>query len=386
MKGGPLSGHVFEIRKNCILTARPTLEHLHTFRNFPVFIGATDSNRDSDLLADMTWDICVETGMIQLRELLDPELVYSGYHSEAIGGVWKQHHDEFCDFSSKFLSGSVVEIGGSNGYVANNLIRRIDSISDYTIIEPNASCKPSEKIKIVQKFFNKETASTITTPVNAILHSHTFEHAYDPIDFMSSIATISSPGSAHIFSVPKLDEYLKSKFTNTLNFEHTYYLTDKVIRYLLARFGFAILETREFKNHSRFYACRFNGEKNDCVLQSEYAGNKEVFSDFVTFYQNSVDKLNREAADFSGDIYLFGGHIFSQFLICIGLNADLVAGILDNSSDKQGKRLYGTNLRISSPEIIQGRGEVGVILKAGQYQDEIREQLTRLNPDVVIWE
>ena len=52
---------------------------------------------------------------------------------------------------------------------------------------------------------------------------------------------------------------------------------------------------------------------------------------------------------------------------------------------KQGKRLYGTNFMVKSPEILKEKGEVNVILRAGSYNDEIAKQLLSINEKIKIW-
>lgn len=75
-------------------------------------------------------------------------------------------------------------------------------------------------------------------------------------------------------------------------------------------------------------------------------------------------------------LYLFGAHIFSQYLIGFGLNVDNLECIIDNDSFKQGKRLYGTNFKVHSPKVLKNQNPV-VILKAGVYNDEIKDDIVK---------
>jgi hypothetical protein len=74
-------------------------------------------------------------------------------------------------------------------------------------------------------------------------------------------------------------------------------------------------------------------------------------------------------------IYLFGAHIFSQYLIKNGLNMSKINGILDNDVNKQGKRLYGTELKVMSTDELKNVKTPIVILKTGFYNDEIKEEI-----------
>ena len=105
---------------------------------------------------------------------------------------------------------------------------------------------------------------------------------------------------------------------------------------------------------------------------------------FKNYYEEIVKNMNLQIEKIKGKIYLFGGHIFSQYLIQFGLNIEKIIGILDNSKDKENDILYGTNLIVKNPSIIVDNENVYVIVKAATYQEEIENQLYELNPSVII--
>ena len=107
--------------------------------------------------------------------------------------------------------------------------------------------------------------------------------------------------------------------------------------------------------------------------------------DYVKYYSDFTSKLNSKLINFPHKVFLFGAHIFSQYLLSFGLDQSKIYGILDNSPLKIGKRLYGTNLTVFNPEIIKNEN-VGVIVKVGSYRNEIIEQLKKINPLVIIFE
>jgi len=47
--------------------------------------------------------------------------------------------------------------------------------------------------------------------------------------------------------------------------------------------------------------------------------------------------------------------------------------------------LYGTDLKVFDPKIIENQ-KVGVVMKVSSYRNEIINQLTKINSDVVIFE
>ena len=64
----------------------------------------------------------------------------------------------------------------------------------------------------------------------------------------------------------------------------------------------------------------------------------------------------------------------------MGLNTDKIKFVLDNSEEKQEKRLYGTKLIVKSPKILIEEKDPVVILKAANYNEEIKENiLSKIN-------
>ena len=92
-------------RNKDVVTGEANLEHLYTFKDFPVFMGCIDQPQEKDLVADMSWHISPSSGMIQLNPLLPLEVVYAEEHgSGTVGDVWNQHHTAFAEFVTKHTS------------------------------------------------------------------------------------------------------------------------------------------------------------------------------------------------------------------------------------------------------------------------------------------
>ena len=90
---------------------------------------------------------------------------------------------------------------------------------------------------------------------------------------------------------------------------------------------------------------------------------------------NLNKKIKETDSEYS--IYLFGAHVFAQYLIEFGLDTSRVIYLLDNDINKQGKRLYGTNMIVKSPKILKGVTKPLVILKAGIYDEEIKKDIVK---------
>ena len=373
-------------RKRSVLTDEKSLEHLYTIRNFPVFMGCTNKLPKEDLKSDMSFSICKSTGIIQLDNLLPLDIVYQDQHNDGVGKIWNEHYISFADFCKKYNRPHVLEIGGATDNIGGSYIKKYPS-SEWTILEPHPQLVVNKKIRIIKKWFGDFTREK--GEYEMIVHSHVFEHMYDPREFLYQINKQLKNGGLVVFSLPNMFEQLSHKYTNCLNFEHTCFLAEPFVDALLKSHGFKILKKSYFKKHSIFYAAKKTKEIDDpqiVVTTSHYKEFKKIFNDFTSYHLNLVDKLNKQMSSFNGKVFLFGAHIFSQYLLAFGLNNKRIEAILDNSPLKQNKRLYGSRLLVKNPKIIKKYPTVAIILKVGAYRDEILRQAISINPKVTILE
>ena len=56
-----------------------------------------------------------------------------------------------------------------------------------------------------------------------IIHSHLFEHVYDPNLFLKNVYDTLKNDAFHIFSVPNLKLMIQKGYANAMNFEHPYF-------------------------------------------------------------------------------------------------------------------------------------------------------------------
>jgi len=176
-----------------------------------------------------------------------------------------------------------------------------------------------------------------------------------------------------------MDIQLQKKFTNCIDFEHSVFLTEPYIEHLMSRYGFRLEEKKKYlPDHSIFYAyIKYKNIPIVNIPNDAYSHNKEIFLDYINYYSNKIiPDINLRLDEMKEQhVFLFGASAFSQYLIGFGLNIENIICILDNDTVKHDKRLYGTNLKVESPNILGNYKNPIVILKAGAYDDEIRKDI-----------
>lgn len=357
-----------------VITGDSNMEDLHTLKHFPVFMGCVEQARDQDICSELTWQINKTSGFLQLKKLVPLDILYQAQHdSGVIGRIWMEHHQSFANFLDKSDPSSVLELGGAHGILAvkYNQIKKIP----WTIVEPNPIPIKGCKAKFVKGFFDE--SFEYVNDFDTVVHSHVFEHIYKPNEFMRHLSKYMKLGQKLVFSLPNMEVMLEKKYTNCLNFEHTVFLTEPYVEYLLACNGFKLLRKEYFMDdHSIFYSAERAAEVIPITLQPDlYKKNKSLYMSYVNYHETLIADLNKKMRNISQPIYLFGAHVFAQFLIEMGLNTEKIVCIIDNDPKKHGKRLYGSALNVESPKVLKDVVNPIVILRAGVYNNEIKKDI-----------
>ena len=335
-------------RKNSVIDNSSNFEKLHTLNDFPVFMGCVDHPASEDLLTNQTWDICLNTGILKLKHLIPLDILYQAQHDAGtVGQIWMNHHAAFADFLSRFSPSSVLELGGAHGILSKEY-KHFGTIP-WTILEPNPAPVEGCDALFIKGFFDDKFSSKES--FDTVVHSHVFEHIYEPNQFMSHLADFMSAGSHLIFSLPNIQVMLERKYTNGINFEHTILLTEPYVEYLLAKHGFRLLSKEYFMDdHSIFYATVSDPSVKLVDLPDDlYHKNKKLYLDYVEYHEELIKDVNSKIKNTQEPVYLFGAHVFAQYLIAFGLDVSSIVSLLDNDPNKHGKRLVGTNLMVNSP-------------------------------------
>jgi len=364
-------------RTQCVLTGNTIgLQHLHTFKHFPIYMGCTDSDQKYDAFADMIWGVSPQSGSLQLSCLIDPETLYKNHHSSgSIGGIWKRHHIEFFNFIRSGNHQNILEIGGGCGILANTFLQNSNS-GTWTIIEPsNQNIIDTDRLSFIQGLFENYQ---FTKKFDAVVHSHVMEHVIYPIEFLKKIHSLLKIGESHYISIPNMKHWLEQGYSSTLTFEHTYYIDYAVLEYLLNSNGF-IIENSIVGEHSIFVKAIKTENIIDTKIDLSYA--KDLFKSYVKNLNNDLDIIQSKIKD--RKFYLFGAHVFSQMLINIGLPENQIEYILDNDPKKQNKRLYGTKCLVKSPFCLKDVEQPIVILRVGVYTEEIKESILKINSSTI---
>ena len=370
-------------RNTCCICRSPKLVPFKDIRQFPVYMGVTSEKFPDDILVDQNWVTCANCDTLQLKRLIPLEVLYQkNHHSSVVGDMWKNHHERFSNFVMQKEITNICEIGSAHDHLAGLILNK-DSNIEYLSIEPDQTYADTRVRHI--KGFAEDNLNEIKK-YNVIVHSHVLEHLYMPSDFLQLLSRNMRNDSRMCISFPNIEALLLQNGVNALNFEHTYFLTPNLFQLMCSQAQLKIIRYEEYGSHSYFYeVVRSSKELSEITFENRDSKNR-LFLEMWQRMDSFIEYANQELSKCNSPVFLFGAHVFSQALLNRGLSQSAIRGILDNSQGKQNLRLYGTQFNTFKPEIIGEYNDVIVILKASHYQDEIRQQLTRINGNVRIIE
>ena len=374
----------------CPISYTRKFKKIFSIKKFPIFMGVSKKNNNYKF-EDLNWWINKKSGNVQIYPKVSLDKLYFKSHgSGTIGKTWKDHHDLFFKLVNKYLKGNICEIGGGQNSIVNR-VKNFSKIKKFYSFDKNLQLKKeNKKIIKIKKFFSKNYFKYIKNcSVDLLIHSHTFEHLYDPNQFLKDARSILSKNGKHIFTLPNMRPMIKKGYANGMNFEHPFYYDEKLVDCLLIKNNFKIIKKKFYKeDHSIMYITEIdNSYKVNKKIRLnnyfQYEKNLNLFNNTFKLWKKDIAKMNNLIKKYE-NVFIFGAHIFSQLRIFNGLNKKKISGILDNDKNKVDHYLYGTDLKVCNPNILKKIIQPCVILRAGSYNFEIKNQLLKINKNTII--
>jgi len=371
---------MFETREKCIF-CESILTDTYFINDYQNYIAHyqvdTTSNINENVKIPFNILVCSNCKTVQNKYLGDLSIIYKTNHADSTGNTMINLHKLNKDFVLKYINNinNIIEIGSSKGVLADNILECTKL--NYYIIEPCFFGNKNNKI-IIDDFY--ENINDYDIDANTIIISHVFEHFYEPLKILEKIS--NNKNIKNFFLVwPDLEYYINNNVLHVLNTEHTFYIDNNFLIKLFNNYGFLLKDKIFYNGHSvLFYFYRDNIKyehkkinfKNENYSLDLYYGN--IFKNIEKCNNLLNDNINIKK-------YIWPASIHSIYLLIFGLKEDLLNGLLDNSLNKIGKKMYGTNLEIISFDKIinENNKNTFIILNGGLFNIEVESKLKNSN-------
>lgn len=357
-------------RTSCVLCKSSILEDFYTLKNFPILYISTTADEKDDIYIDFEYKICKVCRCVQFTSLIDPVILYSCDNKLLLTPFWNDHHTTFSNFIKESINlTTICEIGGGSNpiypFLKNDYLR-------YTILDIYENNNKIDNINY--QIGNCENFIDYTD--ESILMSHTFEHLYNPHNFLESISKTCVKNI--IISIPNFNSYLKNKSSLVfINNQHTFYYDQDSITTLFGSYGFIQKKVFNFKEHSLF----FYFEKSNLIIQKSIKPitvEKELFDHF------NLRPLKIKQFNLNKKFYIMPSTTYGQVIYYFLNNKENVIGFIDNDPDKLNKRTYGTPLLTYLPSILSSNECNDILIIKTLYFNEMYDQIKNINKNITI--
>ena len=361
-------------RNSCVICEG--IHFIYIYNDVATFNMATDTLFNENERKELNFVGCTNCGCVQLHNLYNPSYIYNKTMVVYKGSKFSKHDNLLNEFIIKNNNWSkdILEIGGSFGVLAKLIIekyKQYNSNVNYKILEFDIEKYPTnENIKYISG--NCENFNYMNT--DTIIMSHVFEHLYKPRDFVKKI---SESDVRNVFiSIPDMENLInKNNDINNLNIYHTYYIDTNFIKYIFNCYGYELKDIYNFENNSVFYYFVKNINQNNNL---EYK-NVKLLDNIKFFYMKMKNNIIINEPFYICPSGNYGKFIYNYLNEQTKNN---LLGFLDSCVYKIGKRLEGTNKYIYKKEKIMNYDKINILLVAGKYNDEIKDELINYNKNI----
>ena len=371
---------IFTERKICIICKSSLLDDLFNINyTFPIGNFVVDSPEHKCHFIPYNIQICRICKTVQTKYLGDLKLIYENNFAGSFGTIRNTLNDKFANFvlENKDING-IIEVGAGNGSLSESILDKHYFI--YNIIDPSYSGTKINRIVHDCYFENFQKH----TNINTIIMSQVFEHFYDPISIIEKIKSLSTVKYIYI-SWPNLESFIKNGVYHVLNPEHIYYVENQFLIDLFKYFNYTLRRVYYHTTHSVF----FEFIKESILLENQiFPENKNTVNDTKFFFNrvlNKIEETNTLISKTSDPIYIWPCSMHTLFCISLGLKSNRILNVLDNSSFKIGRYLYGYKHKcIEFTKTTSIPDNKIVVVTGGCYNSEIMEELSRNSSNTVI--
>jgi hypothetical protein len=355
-------------RTSCVICGLSDFDTLIRISHFPVM--AISNDLVSEDFYDFEPMICNNCKCLQLRNLVDPNILYSDvYMNAAFSPSWSHHHEHFKRFiTSNTDTRSFMEIGANRGELYGLL--KVDNPIKYSVLDMYRHKDLPDDVEFIEG--NCETFDF--TGRDTLILSHVFEHLYSPIPFIRKIS--KSNVKSVFISIPNFEALLKDRSSLIIHSQHTFYCGVDYIEYMFSLHGYSMTHVYQYDGPCKSVMIKF--ELNNAVPRAMPSTDIAEFKDIYIDKVSSIRKLV-----IPPNSYITPAGIYGQYLYFFLEDKRNIIGFLDNNPERHGKTLYGTGKRVFLPNSIKYDG-ANILVCESIYTKEIVAGLIKLNTDANI--
>lgn len=332
--------------------------------------------------------ICLDCSLIQITEVVDPEILFQDYSfSSSTIAPLVQHFKEYAHWlNTKFHPKCVVEFGCNDGVLLAPLTALGISATGVDPSENITDLAKSKGHSVVCDYFNEKVALELRErlgPVDIVSGSNCFPHNDQPEPILRAAKSILGPKGHLCLEVMYAGDLLELYQWDTLYHEHLSFYSLNSLSRLLTRFGFTVVDAERIPMHggSLRIAASVDPKATPrpsvaAVLAYEKEKGLDSPETWVT-WGNYIDRKISIVRDTLGKLSnssrIWGyGAAGKSTLWVNACKMTYLEGMVDASPLRAGKLMPGTHTPIVFPDELKKNPPDYVFITAWNYAPQIQ--------------
>jgi SAM-dependent methyltransferase len=335
-------------------------------------------------------DVCAECGLLQVRDLVDPSIIFSAdysYASSTVPGLVRH----FRDFAAKVrVTGPrrplLLEIGCNDGVFLEPLREAGYDVVGVDASDNVASMARARGLDVRTAFFSSAFAEELVSErgkLDVVTCSNVFAHNPDVNGFVDAVRRALKVGTGEFWiEVHSAHALFEGLQWDCFYHEHCFYWTIGALSRCLRRHGFALMRFETTPMHGGALRAVFAQQRAETAEPAILDPSVDMWTEFGRRCHHSR-ALIRDAIAALPINYAYGAAGRAVTLINWAQLADRLAFVVDGSPLRYGRFIPNTRVPVISETELSGRPEINdwCFVTAHNYLADIRRKMSERFPD-----
>lgn len=381
-------------RTDCRLCGSTDLSEVISFGETPLanaYLASAELD-NSEIYAPLIVNICNACKLVQLRDVVDPEVLFSKYlYVSGTSPVFVAHFADYAktvtDRFSLLRDSLVIDVGSNDGVLLSHFKKLGMNILGIDPAQNIADEATKNGIPTIAKFFTPDTARAIAVEqgkASIITANNVFAHTDDIEKFVEAVKELLTKDGVFIFENQYVKDLVEQNLFDMIYHEHLcYYHLTPLVPFFRRR-GLRIFDVEHVSTHGgsiRVYVGWDNGphktsERVQQMLEKEMSLNDS--STYIAFAKRIAEiggKLRALLGDFrrQGKRIVGYGAPAKATTLCyaLGIDGGTIDYIVDDAPMKQGLHMPGTHIPIKASDVLYSDKPDCCLILAWNFADTI---------------
>jgi len=359
-------------RVNCAGCSNSDLKSILSLGSVP-FVGEFPTK--DELEKQTRWNLelvfCDNCKLVQTDSLIDPEVAFKDYKYLSSIALSKYFNKvaNILDAKYNVKDKYILEIGCNDGVLLDPLYKLGANVEGVDPSEKPVNIAKKKGLTVYNEFFGYEAFKDFENRYDLVLANNSFAHIIDIHDVVKGVQHVLKSGGEFIFEVHYLKSLIDGNQWDNIYHEHIYYYSITAINNIFKQHNMTVLDFEEIPTHSGSIRVTV---MNSIINTPQKITDRMKFEstticdiDYLSNYNKNVQEHVLNFNKVLKASYNIAGYGASGragiFCSMTGLDKNIIEFIVDESPERCGRYLSGTDIPIVDLEYLK-KSKIDIIL------------------------